>query len=87
MTLLKCNQPHHVVIISCVVVRSVVKNVDGVSGLGVDDVIKFDNLRLAFEVVQVPQNMVEGIFAVLSSVLWLGNLVFRVSFQDGPRLT
>ena len=30
---------------------------------GVDDVIKFDNLRLAFEVVQVPQNMVEGIFA------------------------
>ena len=54
---------------------------------GVDDVIKFDNLRLAFEVVQVPQNMVEGIFAVLSSVLWLGNLVFRVSFQDRPRLT
>ena len=32
-------QAHHVVIVGRVVVRSVVKNVDGVSGLGVDDVI------------------------------------------------
>jgi myosin heavy subunit len=46
---------------------------------GVDDAGKFDNLRLAFEVVQVPQEMVEGIFAVLSSVLWLGNMKFKVT--------
>ena len=32
-------QAHHVVIVVRVVVRTVVKNVDGVSGLGVDDVI------------------------------------------------
>jgi myosin heavy subunit len=41
--------------------------------------VKFDNLRLAFEVVQVPQEMVEGIFSVLSSVLWLGNMTFKVN--------
>jgi myosin heavy subunit len=43
--------------------------------------VKFDNLRLAFEVVQVPQEMVEGIFSVLSSVLWLGNMTFKVNFS------
>jgi myosin heavy subunit len=44
--------------------------------------VKFDNLRLAFEVVQVPQEMVEGIFSVLSSVLWLGNMTFKVNLYS-----
>jgi len=34
--------------------------------------------RLAFEVVQVPPSYIEGIFSVLSSVLWLGNMTFKV---------
>ncbi len=43
---------------------------------GVDDAVKFDNLRLAFEVVQIPSAMIEGILSVVSSILWLGNLSF-----------
>ncbi len=45
---------------------------------GVDDEAKFDALRLAFEVVQIPAGHVDGIFSVLSAVLWLGNLTFKV---------
>ena len=45
---------------------------------GVDDEAKFDALRLAFEVVQIPSDFVDGIFSVLSAVLWLGNLTFKV---------
>ena len=46
---------------------------------GVDDEAKFDALRLAFEVVQIPSDHVDGIFSVLSAILWLGNLTFKVS--------
>ena len=45
---------------------------------GVDDAAKFDALRLAFEVVQIPAETSDAIFSVLSAVLWLGNLQFQV---------
>ena len=45
---------------------------------GVDDADKFDALRLAFEVVQIPPETSDAIFSVLSAVLWLGNLKYQV---------
>jgi len=53
---------------------------------GVDDADKFDALRLAFEVVQIPQEMIEGILSVMSSILWLGNLAFEDTDHEDAAL-
>lgn len=42
------------------------------------DAKRLDNLRLAFNVLQVPPHMCHGIFQTLAAILWLGNLKFQV---------
>ncbi|XP_044315242.1 unconventional myosin-VIIa isoform X2 [Drosophila rhopaloa] len=37
---------------------------------------KFDAVTMAFTVLQVPQFVIDGVFKVLSSILWLGNIDF-----------
>ncbi|XP_052766932.1 myosin-I heavy chain-like isoform X3 [Mya arenaria] len=54
---------------------------------GVNDSSMFDRLRLALNVCNVSQDMVHGIFCILSSVLWLGNLKFEDVEGEKSELT
>lgn len=40
---------------------------------------RFEALRLAFTVLQMTPEIIEGTFKVLSAILWLGNMDFEVS--------
>lgn len=47
------------------------------------DANRFEALRLAFTVLQIPEIIINGILKVLSAILWLGNLDFND--VDGER--
>lgn len=43
----------------------------------IDDCAMFDQLRMAMSVLNMEQEMCEGLFSILSAILWLGNLQFQ----------
>ncbi|KAI3427532.1 uncharacterized protein J3R85_009358 [Psidium guajava] len=49
---------------------------------GVDDAKKFQMLLKALEMVRIPREDQEHAFAILASVLWLGNILFQVTSHE-----
>lgn len=41
------------------------------------EIKRFEALRLAFTVLQINENIIDGIFKVLSAILWLGNIDYQ----------
>ncbi|KAI9333528.1 P-loop containing nucleoside triphosphate hydrolase protein [Zopfochytrium polystomum] len=55
---------------------------------GVSDKSLFEGLKLAFTVLNMKEPMLDGIFRMLSAVLWLGNVAFREdSGQESVQLS
>lgn len=54
---------------------------------GVDDRKSFDELCLALQILQVTPEHVNGIFKVLSAILWIGNLTFQDTENETCQLT
>ena len=54
---------------------------------GVDDRKMFEELSLALQVLEVPPDLVTGLFQVLSAVLWIGNLEFEDTDSETCRFT
>lgn len=52
----------------------------------VDDLQMYDDVCLALQVLQVPPELVTGIFCVLSAILWIGNLKFEDTENETCRL-
>ena len=53
---------------------------------GVDDAKAFSDLRMAMTVLNIPENMSNGIFKLISAVLWVGNIEF-IDLEETVGLT
>ncbi|KAK4796712.1 hypothetical protein SAY86_029038 [Trapa natans] len=49
---------------------------------GVDDAKRFDRLLDALDIVRIPTEDQEEVFAVLAAILWLGNVTFKVTDSE-----
>uniref|UniRef100_A0A1J3EUI7 Myosin-2 n=1 Tax=Noccaea caerulescens TaxID=107243 RepID=A0A1J3EUI7_NOCCA len=49
---------------------------------GIDDAQKFHKLLEALDIVQIPKEHQERVFALLAAVLWLGNVSFRITDNE-----